>query len=902
MQYNKSSLQKKRKHLRSRSKRIHSAAFVTVLKVLIVVVIFIIVGACGLTYGAAKGIIEAAPTDYELKPQYSATVIYDDSGSPVQYLSDYSSNRIILEYEDIPENLRNAFIAIEDERFYEHNGVDMQGIVRATFVALTSGGATQGASTITQQLIKNNVFDVGGESNFWAKAVRKLQEQYLAVQVERTYSKEEIITDYLNTINLGKGTLGVESAANYYFGKSASELTLSECAVLAAITKNPTQLNPVDHEDANKERKDTVLKKMYDLDFISGKEYEAALSEDVYAEISSRQTSQTTYAAYSYFTDSLITQVVEDLEEICGYTQVQAYNLVYRGGLRIHSTQSTELQNVADTIINDEANYPVDTEYSLEYSLYVTLEDGTTVSYTERDVRDYFRNNKGKKDYNTVYSSKKAMKKAVKKFRKNVVAETDTIESETINYTMEPQISYSLIDQSTGQIKVLVGGRGEKEEDLALNRATSLTRQPGSTFKILSTYAPALDTGGMTLGTFIDDCEFKYDNGKTVNNADKKKHTGLTTIRDAIRDSNNVVAVKTLTSITPQVGYNYLLQLGFTTLVNNRTNADGVLETDVTQALALGGITDGVTNVELTAAYAAIANGGYYNTPILYTTVEDSEGNVILSNLSDEENGETGGRQVMKETTAWLLTSAMQDVVSQGTGTGAQLQSDMAVAGKTGTTSNNYDYWFCGYTPYYTASIWTGYDYNTSFANDDDYHKAIWAKIMDAVIETEKEKTKKFKKCDGIKKVTICAKSGQLPVKDVCSNDPEGSMERTEYFAEGTEPTESCENHIIVTLCSKTGEIARKYCPSRFLYQEVFRVRPEGSVGTTDDSAYCLDTGAKCSRHTRQWKEEKKEKKKEEESLPDTVEDTVGDTVEEIVEDIIGESAPGGEGFALPSE
>ncbi len=495
------------------------------------------------------------------------------------------------------------------------------------------------------------------------------------------------------------------------------------------------------------------------------------------------------------------------------------------------------------------------------------------------------------------------MKKAVKKFRKNVVAETDTIESETIDYTMEPQISYSLIDQSTGQIKVLVGGRGEKEEDLALNRATSLTRQPGSTFKILSTYAPALDTGGMTLATVIDDCEFKYDNGKTVNNSDKKKHTGLTTIRDAIIDSNNVVAVKTLTSITPQIGYNYLLQLGFTTLVNNRTNAQGVLETDITQALALGGITDGVTNVELTAAYAAIANGGYYNTPILYTTVEDSEGNVILSNLSDEEETEQNrGRQVMKETTAWLLTSAMEDVVKKGTGTEAQLTSDMAVAGKTGTTNNNYDYWFCGYTPYYTASIWTGYDYNTSFANEDDYHKVLWAKIMDAVIETEQEEIRQFEKCDGINEVTICAKSGQLPVKDVCSNDPEGSMERTEYFAEGTEPTESCENHIIVTLCSKTGEIARKYCPDRFLYQEVFRGRPEGSAGTTDDSAYCLDTSVKCSRHTKQWKEEKDQRDSEEEALPETVPDTVEDVMEEIVEDIVGESAPGSEDFAVPPE
>ena len=285
MRYDKTSIQKRRKQLHSRKKRIHSSLSTLLFKVFLLLLLVVIAGGCGLALGSVQGMIETTPTDYNLKPKYSATIIYDDSGGKTEVLSDYSSNRIIVDYDQIPANLRNAFIAIEDERFYEHNGVDLKGIIRAGFTALRNGGATQGASTITQQLIKNNVFEVWDESNFLAKIKRKIQEQYLAIQVEKNTSKEEILTDYLNTINLGKGTLGVESAANYYFDKSVDQLTLSECAVLASITKNPTRLNPIDHPEDNKERRDIVLKKMYELNYISNEEYEEALSDDVYSRI-----------------------------------------------------------------------------------------------------------------------------------------------------------------------------------------------------------------------------------------------------------------------------------------------------------------------------------------------------------------------------------------------------------------------------------------------------------------------------------------------------------------------------------------------------------------------------------------------------------------------------------------
>ena len=245
----------------------------------------------------------------------------------------------------------------------------------------------------------------------------------------------------------------------------------------------------------------------------------------------------------------------------------------------------------------------------------------------------YFRKKKKDPTYKTIYNSKKEMKAAVKAFRKSVMKKGDKKKAESIHYSMEPQLSYSLIDQKTGQVKVLVGGRGQKQDDLALNRATSVKRQPGSTFKILSTYAPAIDTGSMTLATVFDDAPYQYENGQKVTNYVSTSYKGLTTVRDAIIDSNNIVAVKALTDLTPQVGFDFLQKLGFTTLVNNRVSTNGTYESDVNQSLALGGITDGVTNVELTAAYAAIANQGTYNTPVLYTTVKDSNGNVLLLSL-----------------------------------------------------------------------------------------------------------------------------------------------------------------------------------------------------------------------------------------------------------------------------
>ncbi|MBR0381711.1 MAG: PBP1A family penicillin-binding protein, partial [Eubacterium sp.] len=857
MIYNENSITEKRKSLYSAKEQLRSSIFVSILYVVLILAMSGAVAVSGFMYGAFRAILITAPEITDLKPETSATMIYDMNGKAVQQLSDYSSNRIPVE--DAPEDLKNAFIAIEDERFYEHNGVDLKGIIRALISDLSTGTPSQGASTITQQLIKNRMFDTGGEDHLIPKIRRKIQEQIMAIQTEKVWSKDEILIRYLNTINLGKGTLGVETASQYYFHKSSADLNLSECAVLAGITKNPSALNPVDHPEASAQRKELVLRKMLDLNYISSKDYQTAIADDVYTRVSENTANREAAAVYSYYTDALITQIVSDLQTRKGYSQSQAFNIVYKGGLRIHSVQDSEMQKIADDIINNKNNYPVNTEYSMEYTLKVTHADDSFDTYNEADVRKYFANKKKDKNYSTVYSSKEELEKAAAEFKKAILTDGDKVREETVHYSLEPQLSFSLIDQKTGEVKVLVGGRGKKKDDLALNRATAVTRQPGSTFKILAAYAPAIDSGTVTLATALNDAPYKYSNGVRVRNYDKKSYKGMTTIRDAIRESNNIVAVKTLTKITPQTGYDYLVNLGFTTLVSGRANSEGALESDINQSLALGGITDGVTNLELTAAYCSIANKGTYNTPILYTTVEDSEGNVILENKPEP-------RQVMKESTAWLLTDAMRDVVSSGTGTEAKLTSDMPVAGKTGTSSNNYDYWFCGYTPYYTASIWTGYDYNTNFTNEGDYHKVIWRKIMDKIIEKKKLKTKDFPACKDIISQTICAKSGKLPLEGICSNDPEHSMVRTEYFEAGTEPTDRCESHISVTVCQDTNKTAGKYCPHKVT--RVYRVKPKGSSGKTDDDKYLLTFDpdkVKCTVHTKDWYEKDQERKRLEE-------------------------------------
>lgn len=783
MNYGKKSTAKKRTVLISRSSMMGKRARVSFIRVLFVSLIALCIAVTCLGVGSFRGVIDTAPDvdDIDIMPLGYATFLYDDAGNQIRKLAAPDSNRLPVTLEQIPVDLQHAVVAIEDERFYEHNGIDVKGILRAGMKALTTGDFSEGASTITQQLLKNNVFtNWTSESTQLERFTRKIQEQYLAVQVEKKTDKDTILENYLNTINLGAGSYGVQAAARQYFDKDVWDLNLSECATLAGITQNPTKFNPIINPDSNRKRRKEVLQHMLDQNYITQDQYDEALADDIYSRIQAAQekNSSTDNTVYTYFEDELTDQIINDLMNIKGYTKKQATNLLYSGGLKVYTTQDSKIQNILDEEYADPSNYPDTVQYELDYALTVTDPDGNQVNYSKEMLQLYFQNEDP--DFDLLFDSPEDGQTYVDKYKASILANGSKVLAERVNFAPQPQSSMSVIDQHTGYVKALIGGRGEKTASLTLNRATDTTRQPGSTFKIVSTYAPALNEKGMTLATTFEDEPYEYPDGSPVNNA-TRSYNGTTTIRTAIQNSINVVAVKCLEKVTPDLGLKYLDNFGFTTLAHGTEadkDANGNVWSDANLATALGGITRGVTNVELCASYAAIANGGNYIKPIYYTKILDHNGNVLIENTAAE-------RSVIKESTAFLLTSAMEDVVKQGTGTACQLDN-MPVAGKTGTTEAYNDLWFVGYTPYYTCAVWSGYDNNEKLPDyARNFHKALWKKVMTRIHEGLP--SKEFEKPASVEKLSVCEETGLLPRA--------GCPVITEYFDVGTMPTEYCDQH-----------------------------------------------------------------------------------------------------------
>ena len=780
MNYGKKNAANRQKKITSKSTMQGKRIVVRLFKALLICIILAaVVGVAG---GGLfiKKIIDDTPhvSASDVKPKGFTTFVYADDGSTeIERFVSSGSNRVYKSIDEIPKDLQHAFVAIEDERFYKHNGIDLQGIARAAVVGIARGGNfTEGASTLTQQLIKNNVFpNFTKEKTFYDKFQRKIQEQYLALQIEKKMDKSEIIESYLNTINLGQNCLGVQAASQRYFGKDVSDLTLSECAVIAGITQSPSTYDPITHPDNNKVRRNKVLKNMLEQDYISQKQYDEALADDVYARIQTTNTASQADNTYSYFVDALAQQVIQDLKDQLGYTDTQAYNAVYSGGLSIYSTQNQTMQQICDEEANDDSNYPGLKEYGLDYALTVTRADGSTENYGSNNIKNYVKETYGK-DQGLLYSSEDAARAMVEEWKATIAREGDTYD-ERITITPQPQSSITIMDQKTGQVKAMVGGRGEKASSLGLNRAyQGSKRQPGSTFKILAAYAPALDSCDKTLATTIDDEPYTLKSGQVLRNANKQ-YGGTTTLREGIKRSINVVAVKLSDEITQELGYEYCQKFGISTLVKNKTINGKVFDDSTSQTLALGGITEGVYNYEMCAAYATIANGGEYNKPTLYSKVVDHDGNVLLDGTGESHT-------VIKDSTAYLLTSAMEDVVNSGTGTACQLPN-MPVAGKTGTTTSNKDLWFCGFTPYYTCAVWGGYDDNKECDYDTSFRFRLWKGIMSRIHENLEEKD--FKVPSSVERKSICTITGKLAGS--------GCPSITEYFAKDTLPTETCSGH-----------------------------------------------------------------------------------------------------------
>ena len=834
----------------SRQARRHHLIFL--LKIALAMFLILCFAGFAVGIGFVRGAIDAAPSldIIDVQPQGYASQIYDADGNLMQTLVMEGSNREEVSFDQLPDDLVNAFIAIEDSRFYEHNGIDLKGILRAAYVGITNGRFSEGASTITQQLIKNNVLQGGYETNMTDKLRRKIQEQFLAVKLEdQLDSKETILEYYLNTINLGGNCLGVQTAANRYFGKNVWELTLSECSVLAATTSNPSRYNPLTHPKENAVRRKIVLEKMYEQNFITYDQKNDALDDDVYSRIQTVNNTTSGSTVFSYFTDAVYNQVCDDLQSKLGYSASQSYKLLYSGGLQIYSTMDPSIQSIVDEEVNNADNYISSTgsrllEYSLNYALTVCHADGSESTYTENDLISYFQSEKKQATFANIYASKEDIYRSVREFKASLLISGDSVTSETIIPILEPQESVVVMNQSNGQVAAISGGRGEKEGSLTLNRALHCSRQPGSISMILGTFAPAIDSCGATLASTYYDAPYSSGNQQVLNWWGNP-YLGYNNIRQAITYSMNVIGARCLTSlVSDSTAYDYLELFGL-------GSADLF---KASSSLASTSQSYTVTNEMLTAAFASIANDGIYQKPTYYTKVLDRQGNILLESVPSQT-------RIIKSSSAALLTNAMEDVISSDssyyyqygitpTGTLCQVDS-MTLAGKSGTTTSGSDVWFIGYSPYYTCGIWSGYDDSKVLSNGTEYHKTIWQKIM-ARIHTDLD-NKDFIFTDELESAKICSKSGLLAVDGVCNSSSSNASVYTEYFAPGTAPTSYCDRHYALRICTKSGKSATKYCPGDLVVQRVYLHIDDSdlSSGTTTDSDYLAPSNLQsCDIHT----------------------------------------------------
>lgn len=704
----------------------------------------------------------------EISMSQSSVVYYEnDTGEWAELETLHGgTNSIWADYETMPKYLSDAAVAIEDRRFYKHHGVDWLRTGKAVVNLFVGFDSTFGGSTLTQQTIKN----VTGDKEGTVK--RKIMEIFRALDFEKSHSKEEILELYLNNIYLGHGCTGVKTAAQTYFGKDVSDLTLAECADLIGITNNPSLYNPYGTEkqlERNLERKDTILAEMYSQGFITQEEYDTAKAQELVFTSGDDDKNDSEY--YSWFVDQLINDVIADLQAEKGYTKEMATQMVYYGGLNIYCTQDLNVQKSVDEVYNDRSNLP--------------------------------------------YSSK--------------------------GYNMQSAIT--IIDPYTGNIVAMAGGMGEKQGSRLFNYATA-RRQCGSAIKPIAAYAPALDNGTITPASVIDDAPVRMLNGKAWPVNSHSYYDGLVTVDYAIAHSLNPCAVRVVEALGVQASYDYMTnKLGFTTLVSAQDNPN---RNDINSAsMGLGGLTRGVSTVEMAAAYAAFVNRGVYTEPRTYTKVTDQDGKIVLDNEADSW-------QAMKETTAYFMNKYLRQVVTSGTGGSANF-SGMTVAGKTGTTTDNFDRYFVGYTPYYVAAVWTGYEVNVKMNASGNPSAQLFRKVMSKVHANLPNKNF-FTVDSGLTTVSVCKDCGKLST-DLCALDVRGSRVQTVEVASGTAPTETCTCHVAIKWCTEGEAIAGEHCPAdKVVEKSAVNYNREGAAaaGGCRDEAYHLAALEKnpCTVHT----------------------------------------------------
>lgn len=710
----------------------------------------------GLGVGVIYSIFNGAgelPLD-KFKINNFTTVVYDKDGNEYGRL-DTQENRIYVDLGECSPYLPKAFIAIEDERFEKHFGIDVKrtGAAVATYI-LNGGKSDFGGSTITQQLIKKVTND---QDRSWQ---RKVREMVRAIQLENNMSKDQIIELYMNIIYLGEGAYGVETAAHTYFNKTAKDLTIAECAMIGGLAQAPSSVNPFSNYEAAKKRQGYVLSKMYELEYITKEQYEEAKAEDLTPK---RGASVGGGATNSYFVDAVVDEVINDLNKTYGLDKGEAQRMVYSNGYKIYTTVDPKVQSSIEEIYKDQ---------------------------------NYFKLSNG-------------------------------------NYDENIQSAMVIIDYRKGNVVGLVGGTGEKTTFRGLNRATQSARSPGSTMKPLGVYGPALHNGVVTSAKTYDEVPTTFKTGiQTWTPTNNGRYRGLISVRKAIAASSNVVAAKTFMDLGAAASRTFLQNLGISTLTSSDVSGG---------SLALGGLTKGIIPIEHAAAYGTFANGGIYMEPKLYTKVVDQDGNTILEKFSDVKT-------VMSKENAYIMTDMLEYAVNYGTGGEAKFPN-MRIAGKTGTTNDSKDRWFGGYTPYYVASVWVGYDQPKTISMSGNPAAKIWKAVMQKVHEGLE--TKAWTKPDGVISVEVCADSGLLPT-DLCKNDPRGSRVVTELFTKETVPTEYCEMHVEVEVCPETFLLKNPECyrvtPT---YSRVYlnKSYPEVPSKLPEDYDYIIPTES-CTLHT----------------------------------------------------
>ena len=679
-----------------------------------------------------------------------------------------------VSYEQIPQDMINAFISIEDKRFMQHNGVDWKRTLSAGANYFLKFSNSFGGSTITQQLIKNVT------KNDDYSFQRKIQEIYWALDLEKKMDKKEILQMYLNIINLSQGCFGVGAAAECYFSKDISDLSLVECAAIAAITNSPTYYDPIRNPENNKKRRNLILKEMYAQGYITESDYNKSINADLELHIDEDSNTQN---INSWYVDMVLDDVINDLVEENGYSKSMASLMVYTGGLEIYTAMDHKIQAVLDEYYSNEKNfYP-------------------------------------------------------------------TIQAEN------PQSSMIVIDPRTGDILGVAGAIGEKNANRIQNFATQTLRPAGSVIKPLSVYAPALEKGLINWATVYDDVPVRFENSSSQTNSESQNnynlwpknangiYRGLTDINYAITHSINTVTVRVLDDLGLETSFDFLYNdLNMSNIISTQKLDNGNIITDKDYAaLALGQFNFGVTLRETTAAYSIFANTGIYNKTRSYLKVTDSTGKTILNNSYS-------GKEVISDENAFLMTKMLQNVLKEGTASDIKLASKIDIAGKTGTTQNNYDKWFIGYSPYYICGVWMGYEYPKTLSGySGSSCNKIWDEVM-TILHSEyiaSSNVKKFENNNNIIEAEYCADSGKL-VTEACRSDIRGNRTKKGFFIKGTEPSSFCDTHVLVDYDIICNAVATPECPKENVKQvgfiNVIRIFPT-QIYITDGQYVWRDIG-----------------------------------------------------------